>query len=111
MVPVQNITGGHAHARRGHSHSIGSVASLRASSVNLLKTLKEAEERERQLALEGLLSKARISTSEERKETGEMSVAEGKRPMTGDYNISNRPDYNSTWPGAFRGTGAAVEAN
>jgi hypothetical protein len=85
-----------------HSQSVGSVASLRASSMDLLKTLKDAEERERRRALGDLLSRARNSMSEERRERS-LEFLHGKGEQGGSE------EGHRTWPGAYRG-GVSVEA-
>lgn len=100
---------------KGHvpSKSECSVASLRASSMDLLKTLKEAEERERKRALEGLLSRARNSLSEERRRSTEVSVrTERERPVVEQYEVQGMlGGGHQTWPGAYVRGSSGVDAH
>jgi hypothetical protein len=97
-----------------HSKSEASVASLRASSMDLLRTLKEAEEWERERALEDLLSRARNSLSEERrKRSTEVAISiEKKRTAMKTYEVQGvlGADGHQTWPGTYRGVNG-VAAN
>jgi hypothetical protein len=119
LRPMHSITETANAKKRGHraqSKSMSSVTRLRSSSMDLLKTLKEAEERERQRALEGLLSKARQSLSEDRKMSGEISirtaVTERAKAANEEYEMPGMLGHpHQTWPGAIRGSSSGVTAN
>jgi hypothetical protein len=104
------MRGGHAQSK-----SASSVTSLRASSMDLLKTLKEAEERERKRAFEDLLNRTRNSLSEERRRRStEVSVrnleSEHAKPLVERYDLpAPLASGHQTWPGSFRRS--SVEAN
>ena len=95
-----------AHAK---SKSVTSVRSnLRASSMDLLLTLKEAEERERQRALEDLLTRAdeTVSAGRGRRSTDVSRSAEMARPMVEEYEVEGvLGGGHHTWPAVRRGAG------
>lgn len=98
-----------AKARRAHAKSVSSVASIRASSMDLLKTLREAEDRERMKVLE-MLTRGRASGESSRKVSGEEVRSlemEEREPFVREAEIQGT--LGQAWKG-LREAGMAVEA-
>ncbi|KIW05100.1 uncharacterized protein PV09_03657 [Verruconis gallopava] len=103
------------YEHRMQSKSISSVTSLRASSMDLLKTLKEAEERERKRTLEDLLSKTSDSFSNDRKASADMNtrsaITERAHLTASEYDVPGvLGSKHQTWPEANRGKSTTIEA-